>query len=308
MSAPVLLIVAGPTASGKSWLGAHLAQALDGEVISADAFAVYRGMDIGTAKPEPRLRQLVPHHLLDGADPQRRYSAGEFLRDADAAIAACWARGKQPVVVGGTLFYVRALLYGLFAEPPKDEELRQQLEARWSQDPQGVFQQLRQLDPTTAARLAPRDKQRVLRALEVCLLAGRPMSQLWAEYPLGAPRYAYCYLALNPPRPALHARIGERVEDMWQRGLLAEAKRLLAQGVSPQAHAFKAIGYREALAVLTGQMSEAEAKEKTIAATRQLAKRQLTWLRKERGVRFFAGFGEEALPWALTAWEESHGK
>jgi len=308
MSEPVLLIVAGPTASGKTFLGAQLAAALGGEVVSADAFAVYRGMDIGTAKPDPELRQLVPHHLLDVADPRERYSAGQFLRDADAAIASILARGKQPVVVGGTLFYVHALLYGLFPEPPGKETLRRQLERAWQEDPESLRAKLAELDPQRAATLSPNDKQRILRALEVCLLAGKPLSELWAANPLGKPRYRFCFLALHPPRPALHARIAARVEHMWQAGLLAEAARLLAQGVPPEAHAFKAIGYREALRVLAGDWSEAYAKEKVVAATRQLAKRQLTWLRKEAGVRFLPAFGEQALARALALWEESRGE
>lgn len=303
-----VLIVAGPTAAGKTILGAALAEALGGEVISADAFAVYRGMDVGTAKPDPELRRRVPHHLLDVADPRQRYSAGQFIRDAEVVLADCWARGKQPVVVGGTLFYVRALLYGLFPEPPKDEGLRRQLEAAWEEDPEALRQQLWQLDPVSAARINPADKQRILRALEVCLVSGRPLSQLWAENPLGGPRFSFVYLALQPPRAALHARIVQRVEDMWRRGLLAETRGLLASGVPMNAHAFKAIGYREALRVVLGEWSEEEAKAKTVAATRQLAKRQLTWLRKEARVRFLPAFGEEALPSALAAWEASRGQ
>lgn len=302
-----VLIVAGPTAAGKTILGAALAEALGGEVISADAFAVYRGMDVGTAKPDPELRRRVPHHLLDVADPRQRYSAGQFIRDAEAVLTNCWARGKQPVVVGGTLFYVRALLYGLFPEPPKDEGLRRHLEAAWEEEPQVLRQKLWQLDPVSAARINPADKQRILRALEVCLVSGRPLSQLWAENPLGGPRFPFVYLALQPPRKALHARIVQRVEDMWRQGLLEETRGLLASGVPINAHAFKAIGYREALRVVLGEWNEEEAKAKTVAATRQLAKRQLTWLRKEARVRVLPVFGEEALPSALAAWEASRG-
>jgi len=218
-----------------------------------------------------------------------------------------WARGKQPVVVGGTLFYVHALLYGLFPEPPGKETLRRGLEAAWEVDPESLRRKLWELDPERAAQLSPNDKQRILRTLEVCLLAGRPLSELWAAHPLSTPRYRFCFVALNPPRPALHARIATRVEHMWHAGLLAEAARLLAQGVPPEAHAFKAIGYREALRVLAGEWSEACAKERVVIATRQLAKRQLTWLRKEPGVRFLSTFGEQALARALALWEESRG-
>lgn len=307
MKEPVLLVVTGPTAAGKTWLGAKLAAHLGGEVISADAFAVYRGMDIGTAKPDAVLRSLVPHHLLDIADPRERYSAGQFMRDADAVIADCWARGKQPVVVGGTLFYVSSLLYGLFPEPPKDEDLRRQLQRQWQADPEALRQQLRQLDPVLAARLSPNDRQRILRALEVCLVSGRPMSELWAHHPINTPRYRFLLLALCPPRAALHARIAKRVEDMWQRGLLAEAERLVHAGVPRQAHAFSAIGYRQALGVLAGDLTVVEAKEETVVATRQLAKRQFSWLRRERNCRILPGFGEEVLDGALAAWEANFG-
>ncbi len=298
-----MLVVAGPTAAGKTWLGAHLALRLGGEVISADAFAVYRGMDIGTAKPEPELRALVPHHLLDLVPPTQRYSAGQFLRDASEVIAEVSSRGRLPVVVGGTLFYVRALLYGLFPEPPKDWTLRAELEAAWERDPEALRRELAQRDPVLAARLSPNDRQRILRALEVCRLTGRPMSELWAAHPAHKPRYRFCLLALSPPREALRARIATRVETMFQRGLVAETRELLQSGVAPGAHALKAIGYREAVRVVLGEWSEAEAVTATIVATRQLAKRQLSWLRGEHGVRWLPGFGEEVLEQALVQWE-----
>lgn len=302
-----LLIVAGPTAAGKTWLGAQLAKLLNGEVVSADAFAVYRGMDIGTAKPEPELRQAVPHHLVDVASPTERYSAGRFLRDADAVIADVARRRRQPVVVGGTLFYVRALLYGLFAEPPKDPALRARLEAAWEEDPDALREELARRDPVLYARLAPNDRQRILRALEVCILSGRPMSELWAQSPPRVPRYRFCFLALVPSREALHARIARRVATMFERGLVEETRGLLRAGVSPSAHALKAIGYREALGVVLGLWSESEAREATVVATRQLAKRQLTWLRGEAGVQWVPGFGEEVLERAVALWEAYRG-
>lgn len=302
-----LLIVAGPTAAGKTWLGAQLAQRFGGEVVSADAFAVYRGMDIGTAKPDPELRRLVPHHLVDIASPTARYSAGQFLRDASEIIADIARRGRQPVVVGGTLFYVHALLYGLFPEPPKDLALRAELEAEWERNPEVLRRELARRDPVLAARLSPNDRQRILRALEVCIVSGRPMSELWTQSPPRQPRYRFCLLALSPPRQALHARIARRVETMFERGLVEETRRLLESGVSPTAHALKAIGYREAVRVILGQWSEAEAREATVVATRQLAKRQVTWLRGEEGVRWLPGFGDEVLEQAVTVWEGYRG-
>ncbi len=285
---PHLVVVVGPTAAGKTALGVELAVRLGGEIVSADAFAVYRGLDIGTAKPDRAARATVPHHLIDVADPRERYSAGSFLRDADAAIAAVAGRGRTPVVVGGTLFYVRALLYGLFHEPPKNPTLREELEAAGREDPERLRARLAELDPGSAARIAANDRQRILRALEVCLLSGRPMSQLWQEDPRTAPRYPYTMLGIAPERSLLHARISSRVTEMFAAGLVEEVRALLEGGVPPTAHAFKAIGYREACRVVAGEWDEAEAKQATVVATRRLAKRQMTWLRGETSVVWLA--------------------
>lgn len=287
---PELIVVVGPTAAGKTATGVALAERLGGEVISADAFAVYRGLDIGTAKPDAELRARVPHHLIDVADPRERYSAGAFVRDADAAVAAITGRGRVPIVVGGTLFYVRALLFGLFPEPPKDLQLREELERQWRTDPHRVRARLAELDPESHRRIAARDRQRILRAVEVCLAAGRPMSELWREAQPVAPRYRFRMLGIAPPRPVLRARISSRVQTMFAAGLVAETRTLLAAGVKPEAHALKAIGYREACRVVTGEWSEEEARQAVVVATRQLAKRQMTWLRGEGGrVEWLAG-------------------
>jgi tRNA dimethylallyltransferase len=300
-------ILVGPTASGKTTLGAALALQLAGEVVSADAFAVYRGLDIGTAKPNPELRRRVRHHLIDIADPVERYSAGMFVRDADAAIAQICARGKLPIVVGGTHFYVRAMLWGLFPEPAKDAALRQRLAAGWEQDPDDVRDQLTRVDAVSATRIAPTDRQRTLRALEVSLTSGRPMSALWQEHPRSAPRYRVLMLGLNPPRSELHATIATRVESMFAAGLLREVRGLLAAGVSPQAHALKAIGYRESCRVLRGEWTIAEAVERSIAATRRLAKRQMTWLRGETGVEWLTGSPEGFVREAVSRVEARGG-
>ncbi|HVN30465.1 MAG TPA: tRNA (adenosine(37)-N6)-dimethylallyltransferase MiaA [Thermoanaerobaculaceae bacterium] len=302
-----VLVIVGPTASGKSALGASLAERLGGEVVSADAFAVYRGLDIGTAKPDAATRSRVPHHLLDVADPRDRYSAGMFVRDADAAIAGIRARGRLPIVVGGTHFYVRALLYGLFPEPPKDPRLRQLLEAQWRADPVAVRARLAALDPEAASRIAGSDRQRTLRAVEVCLLSGRPMTELWREHPRGEPRHIFLMLGLRLPRERLHARIAQRVEGMFAAGLLRELEGLLAGGLSPNAHALKAIGYREACDVLVGSLTVQEAVERAKATTGRLAKRQMTWLRGETEVDWLAGAGEELLAEATSRVEARGG-
>jgi tRNA dimethylallyltransferase len=302
-----LIVVVGPTASGKTALGAALAERVGGEVVSADAFAVYRGMDIGTAKPDLALRSRVRHHLVDIADPHERYSAGMFVRDADAATADICGRGRVPVVVGGTHFYVRALLQGLFPEPPKDPRLRQQLELEWKADPAAVRARLGEIDPESAARIPAGDRQRTLRALEVGLLAGRPMTALWREHPRHGPRHAFLMLGLNPQKADLHARIARRVERMFAAGLVREVQGLLAAGVPPKAHALKAIGYREACGVLEGTLTSAQAVEKATAATRQLAKRQMTWLRGESDVEWLPGDGDDLLAQAISRVEARRG-
>ncbi len=302
-----LVAIVGPTASGKTAFGAAFAQRVGGEVVSADAFAVYRGLDIGTAKPEPALRQAVRHHLIDVADPAERYSAGMFVRDADAAIADIRARGKVPVVVGGTNFYVRALLFGLFPEPPKDAAVRDELERAWARDQNRLRERLTALDPVAAARIAANDRQRTLRALEVCLTSGRAMSELWLEHPRRHPRYPFRLLGIAPDRAELHARIGERVDRMFAAGLVEEVRGLLAGGLSPECHALKAIGYRESLRVLDGELTAAEAAAMAAAATRKLAKRQMTWLRGETGVQWLVGSGGESLEAAIGRGEARGG-
>jgi len=302
-----LIVVVGPTASGKTALGTALAERVGGEVVSADAFAVYRGLDIGTAKPDLGLRSLVRHHLVDVADPRERYSAGMFVRDADAAIADIRGRGRVAVVVGGTHFYVRALLYGLFPEPPRDPRLRQQLELDWKADSCAVRARLETIDPESAARIPPADRQRTLRALEVGLLAGRPMTALWREHPRQGPRQAFRMLGLNPQKADLHARIALRVERMFAAGLVREVQGLLAAGVPPQAHALKAIGYRESCGVLEGTLTLAQAVEKATAETRKLAKRQMTWLRRETDVEWLPGDGDHRLAQAISSVEARRG-
>ena len=302
-----LLAVVGPTAAGKTALGVALAERLGGEVVSADAYAVYRGMDIGTAKPTAAERRRVPHHLVDVADPHERYSAGAFVRDADAAIAAIRGRGRLPVVVGGTLFYVRALLRGLFPEPLKDAELRRRLEEDWRRDPDSVHARLRLADPESARRIAPSDRQRILRAIEVAEVAGRPMSDLWRDQPSRGPRYAALLLGLVPARDVLRARIALRVESMFVAGLLDEVAGLLESGVDPEAHAMKAIGYRECCRVLSGEWTVAQAQEAAAVATRRLAKRQMTWLRGETGVVWLGGEGQAALAEAFARLEGCGG-
>jgi len=302
-----VVVVVGPTAAGKTRLGVEMAERLGGEVVSADAFAVYRGLDIGTAKPTAAERARVRHHLIDIADPRERYSAGMFARDAAAAISDIRRRGRLPIVVGGTMFYVRALLHGLFPEPPRVPGLRAALERLWLSGPSHARRWLELLDPGAAARIAPADRQRVLRALEVTVSAGRPMTDLWraASAPAATLRPLVIGVALR--RQELRARIESRVAGMFAAGLLEEVRGLRAAGVPAEAHAMKAIGYRECCEVLAGAIGSDDARARTITATSQLAKRQMTWLRGEHDVIWLQGGDEATLTRAISEVEARNG-
>ncbi len=278
VTAPPLLVVAGPTASGKSALGLEVAERLGGEIVSADAFAVYRGLDIGTDKPGPEARRRIPHHLVDVCDPRERFSAGRFARAAREAIRDIVERGRVPVVVGGTHFYIRALILGLFPQPPTDPEVRLRLERAWEADPAGLFERLASVDPELARRVGPGDRQRILRGLEVFEVSGSPLTEHWKRH-RREPLYRALIAVPERERGELYARIEARVGIMFSSGLVAEVRRLLASGVPPNVHAFKAIGYREVLAYLRGDMDLDTAVEATKRSSRHLAKRQLSWLR-----------------------------
>lgn len=273
-----LLVVAGPTASGKSALGLEVAERLGGEIVSADAFAVYRGMDIGTDKPPPEARRRVPHHLVDVCDPRERFSAGRFAEAALAAIRDIRSRGRTPVVVGGTHFYIRALVLGLFPQPPADPGLRRRLEEAWRRDPAGLYRRLEAADPELARRVGPGDRQRILRGLEVLEASGRPLTEHWKRHRRES-RFRALIAVPERDRGELYARIDRRVEAMFSSGLVDEVRQLLESGVPPNVHAFKAIGYREVVAFLRGDMDLGQAVEATKRSSRHLAKRQLSWLR-----------------------------
>lgn len=276
-----LLVVAGPTGSGKSALALAAAEALGGEIVSADAFAVYRGLDIGTDKPSREARRRVRHHLVDILDPTDRFSAGDFSRHADRSISDVAARGATPVVVGGTHFYLRALLFGLFDGPPRDVNIRTRLGQEWEADPEAVRRRLRAVDPVSAERIAARDRQRILRALEVHELTGEPLTVHWRRQRQQL-RYLPLLAAPRRERADLYARIEARVDMMFAQGLVAEVRGLLSSGVPPGAHAFKAIGYGEVVGYVHGRWDLDTAVARTKHASRLLAKRQLSWLRHLR--------------------------
>jgi tRNA dimethylallyltransferase len=279
-------VLLGPTASGKSALAMELAARFPLEIVSVDSGQVYRGMDIGTAKPTPAERARVPHHLIDVVDPTQAYSAGRFREDAIVAVQDILARGKIPLLAGGSMLYYRALAQGIDALPAAEPGLRAQIDARAARHGwPALHADLAHVDPVTAARLAPNDAQRIQRALEVWELAGRPMSELQSGA-RQAPPFALRAFALVPQdRAELHRRIAVRFEQMLKDGLVEELRALRRRYVLHAAlPSMRCLGYRQAWACLEGEYGEAQLREKGIAATRQLAKRQLTWLRSLPGL------------------------
>jgi len=294
--APVALALLGPTASGKSALAMRLATRLPAEIVSVDSAQVYRGMDIGTAKPSPAERAQVPHHLIDLIDPTGSYSAGRFRADAIAAVQGILERGRVPLLVGGTMLYYRALAQGIDALPAADPALRAAIDAEarargWP----ALHAELARLDPATARRLKPTDAQRIQRALEVCRASGRPLSALHST-PRAAPPFRLAALALVPAeRARLHARIAERFERMLAAGLVEELRALRARcALDAALPSMRCVGYRQAWAFLEGELDRAALRDKGVAATRQLAKRQLTWLRAMRADAVLDPFAPDA--------------
>jgi len=281
-----VICLAGPTAAGKSASTLALAERWPLEIVNVDSATIYRGMDIGTAKPTAAERARVPQHLLDILDPAQSYSAAEFRSDALRLIGEIRARGRIPLLAGGTMMYYKALREGLDDLPQADPALRAELEARaarlgWP----ALHAELAALDPATAARLAPNDSQRIQRALEICMLSGQPMSALLTRAQRRPAEDAgrYVTISLEPSeRAALHARIAQRFDAMLQAGLLEEVRALHARpDLHPGLPSVRCVGYRQMWAHLDGEATLAEAREQAIAATRQLAKRQITWLRAQ---------------------------
>lgn len=288
LAKPVLAIL-GATATGKSELGMALAGEFGGEIVNADALQVYRGFDIGTAKPSLQERARVPHHLIDILEPRERYSAGEFARRAHEAMAEIEERGRVPIVVGGSGLYLRALFQGISPVPPGDPETRRTLRERLEAEGLGPLrEELQRLDPETADRLMAGDTQRILRALEVALVSGKPLSAWISEQPFGIQSIAVIRVGLTLPRGILYDRIAGRVARMMEAGWREEVAGLLRQGLSPSLPAFQAIGYRQLVRYLEGNGSLEQAVVETIMETRRFAKRQETWFRKEPDVTWFS--------------------
>jgi tRNA dimethylallyltransferase len=280
-----IVVIAGPTASGKTALAVSLSRRLGGEIVNADSQQVYRGLDVGTAKPTAEERAAVPHHLLDVVEPGEGMDAARFAALADAAISDIAARGRLPVVAGGTGLYLRALLHGVVAAPGRDPALRARLEEEALRlGRPALHERLRAIDPAAAARIRPNDLVRVVRALEIAA-GGRRPSELHAGHAFREDRYDAALLALDPPRAELHVRIDARVREMFAAGILDEARALLARGGGALAGRLP-IGYAEAAACVRGDVPLEEAIRRVQVAHRRYARRQVIWLRKERGVEW----------------------
>lgn len=299
---PPAVFLMGPTAAGKTALALALAAVLPVEIVSVDAAQVYRGLDIGTAKPTPAERARVPHHLIDIRDPAEVYSAADFRVDALAAMEAITARGRIPLLAGGTMFYFRALEYGLPDLPSADPGLRAQLLAEAERDGwAALHERLRSLDPDRAARIHPNDPQRTLRALEIIALTGQAASAHGIRGPTPLP-YRVIKLALYPEdRIWLHDRIAARFRQMLAAGFLDEARGLFARTDLPAGHpVLRTVGYRQAGLYLSGEINYDAMVERAVIATRQLAKRQMTWLRADPDARRFDCSGDPDLATAVT--------
>jgi len=292
---PVLVAVVGPTATGKSALGIVLAQRFNGEVVACDSTAVYRLFDIGTDKVPAAAQQGIPHHMVDVADPAEEYSAAHYARDAAAVIRDITARGRLPILVGGTGLYYRSLTRGFFPGPSRDEALRARLERIASlRGSERLHALLARVDPESAARISPRDRKRLIRALEVYFLTGRPLTSHFADTRSPLPEYLVVTFALRIPPEATAERVARRVDAQFAQGLLDEIRRILDAGVPPTALPFTGLVYRQGLEHLRGVRDEAATRELIVRENRQYARRQLIWFRKEPDLHWIHAAGERA--------------
>jgi tRNA dimethylallyltransferase len=298
-SAPLLAVV-GPTASGKSHLAVELALRFGGEVLNCDSLQMYRWFDLGTAKTLPAERRGVPHHFLDFLYPDEQFAAGEFMRRGREVLRDITNRGKLPIVAGGTGFYLRALIDGLAPSPARDEQLRVRLQARSDARPPGYLHRLLcRMDPATSATIHANDTPKLIRAIEVCLLARRPASALFREGRDALAGFCVLKLGLAPPREALNARIHQRTAEWFTAGpnpeppIIAETRSVLARGYASTLPPFQSHGYRQSVDYIEGRLTLAEALYHAQTRTRQYAKRQMTWFRKETNVHWLHGFGTD---------------
>ncbi len=295
---PLLVVILGPTGSGKTALSLALAERFSGEVVNCDSVALYREVEIGTAKPTAAERACVPHHLFDIAGLGEAVTAGDYARRARAVLAEIAGRGRLPIVVGGTGLYLRALLEGLFPGPPRSEALRQRLRARvkaktgGKDDPARLHRLLRRLDPAAAAKIHAHDAPKLIRAIEVCMQSRQKMSELWQRGREPLTGFRILRLGLDPERNALYSRINERARRMFDSSLVEETRALLTK--YPDARPLQSLGYKQAGQVLRGEIDRKLAIWATQQAHRNYAKRQMTWFRREPEVHWLKGFGDAA--------------
>ena len=293
---PLLLVILGPTASGKSALAITLARQFSGEIVSCDSVAVYREFDIGTAKPSREQRAIVPHHMLDIVAPDETFTAGDYSRRARAAITEINGRGKLPIVVGGTGLYLRALLEGLFPGPQRSEELRDRLRERAAgRGSPYLHQVLGRLDAYAAANIHANDAPKLIRAIEVCLASRARMSELWKQRGRDPLRgFRILRIGLNPPREALYEKINRRAQAMFANGLVEETKALLERyGTAKHMMPLGSLGYRQVGQYLRGELTLEQAVAAAQQGHRNYAKRQMTWFRREPDVNWLEGFGDD---------------
>jgi tRNA dimethylallyltransferase len=289
-----VVAIAGPTGSGKSELALRVAEEFRGEVVNCDSLQIYRYFDIGTAKLKPEEMRGIAHHLIDILDPDEVFTAGEYARRARAVLGEIAGRGNLPVVAGGTGFYLRALFDGLFRGPERDAALRERLAAREKRRAGSLHRLLGRFDPRTAARIHAHDVPKTMRALEVCLLERRPVSEMFREGRDALEGFGALKLGLWPDRDALYPRLDERCRRMFEGGLAEEVRGILARGFSPDAKPFESHGYRQVVQIFRGELNAKEALFYAQRNTRNYAKRQMTWFRKEPDLEWLKGFGDEA--------------
>jgi tRNA dimethylallyltransferase len=291
---PVVLAVLGPTASGKSALGLALADRFDGEIINCDSTAVYRGFDIGTDKLSLEQRRGIPHHLIDIAEPTEVYTAAQFARDAERVIREVHARGRLPILVGGTGFYYRALTRGLFPGPGADDALRARLDRIAARKgPECLHRLLRRVDADSAARIMPRDRKRLVRALEVYFSTGRPLTAHFGDTRSLIEDCDVVSVALRIPPALTSERVARRVDEQFARGIVEEVQGLLARGVPADARPFGGLVYRQVMEMLRGARDERATRDLIVQENRRYARRQLIWFRKEPNLIWFDGPGEQ---------------
>jgi tRNA dimethylallyltransferase len=291
---PLLVVVLGPTASGKTALSLALAERFHGEIVNCDSVAMYREFEIGTAKPTLAERARIPHHLLDFVDPSSYITAGEYARLGREVLQQVNSRGALPIVVGGTGLYLRALLEGLFAGPQRSEELRERLRERAGEKPSGYLHRvLSRLDPVAAAKIHANDTAKLLRAIEVCLAFRTKMSEMWKQGRDPLQGFRIVRLGLDPDRQALYERINQRAERMFDGGLMEETRSLLER-YGDAARPLAALGYKQAVSLVRGEIDRKTALQAAQQAHRNYAKRQMTWFRREPDVVWLAGFGDDA--------------